>query len=141
MNPTTPTTMPTTTALETVKVRGWKKMPFLRWSFLKMAVTMKKQLLVKWQVGDGREEKVAQHVLATARPGDLADAIQAIDRFAYDKSFLINVGDEKGAILDAAVKRSRPRRARLAGAGPTRSNHARSPGSVRRRRADRRRAR
>jgi len=102
--------MNTTTALDAVKVPGWKKMPFLRWSFLKMALTMKKQLLVKWQVGDGREEKVAQHVLATARPGDLADAINAIDRFAYEQSFLINVGDEKGAILDAAVKRARPKR-------------------------------
>jgi catechol O-methyltransferase len=102
--------MNTTTAVETVKVPGWKKVPFLRWSFLKMALTMKKQLLVKWQVGDGREEKVAEHVLATARPGDLAGAIKAIDRFAYEKSFLINVGDEKGAILDAAVKRSRPKR-------------------------------
>ena len=102
--------MNATTALETMKVPGWKKMPFLRWSFLRMALTMKKQLLVKWQVGDGREEKVGAYVQATARPGDLADAIRAIDRFAYEKSFLINVGDEKGAILDAAVKRARPRR-------------------------------
>ena len=39
---------------------------------------------------------------------DVADAIAAMDRFAYTKSFLINVGDEKGTILDAAVRRAQP---------------------------------
>ena len=47
---------------------GGRRMPFLRWSFLRMAIGMPK-LLEKWQVGDGREEKVAQYVLADARPG------------------------------------------------------------------------
>jgi len=95
---------------ETAASPAWKKIPFLRWSVLKMVLTMKWRLLVDWQVGDGREEKVARHVIATARPGDAADAIRAIDQFAYNTSFLINVGDEKGAILDGAVKRARPRR-------------------------------
>lgn len=90
---------------------GWKKkLPFLRWSFLRMALTAKRQLLVHWQAGDGREEKLARYVLANARPGDPADAIRAIDRFAYNEAFLINVGDEKGQILDAAVRRARPER-------------------------------
>jgi catechol O-methyltransferase len=31
-----------------------------------------------------------------------------IDKFAYEKSILINVGDEKGLLLDAAVKRATP---------------------------------
>ena len=34
--------------------------------------------------------------------------LAAIDRFAYEQSFLINVGDEKGALLDAAVQRANP---------------------------------
>jgi catechol O-methyltransferase len=89
---------------------GWRKVPLLRWSFLKMVLTMKRHLLVHWQAGDGREEKLARYVLANARPGDAADAIRAIDRFAYTRSFLINVGDEKGEILDGAVRRARPRR-------------------------------
>lgn len=89
---------------------SWKKIPFFRWSFLKMLFTMKQRLLVNWQVGDGREERLGEHVLATARPGDLADAIRAIDEFAYNTSFLINVGDEKGRILDGAVQRARPKR-------------------------------
>jgi catechol O-methyltransferase len=90
---------------------GWKKkVPFLRWSVLRLVLPMKRQLLVHWQAGDGREEKLAKYVLANARPGDAADAIRTIDRFAYDKSFLINVGDEKGQILDGAVRRARPKR-------------------------------
>ena len=39
--------------------------------------------------------------------------IAKIDEFAYEKSFLINVGDEKGELLDAAVRRANP----AAGAG------------------------
>ena len=36
------------------------------------------------------------------------DVLDTIDRFAYEKSFLINVGDEKGELLDAAVRRACP---------------------------------
>ncbi|HEY7371338.1 MAG TPA: O-methyltransferase [Polyangia bacterium] len=103
--------MQTSTPGEAAPTSGWKKkLPFLRWSLLRMALTAKRQLLVHWQAGDGREERLARYVTVNARRGDLADAIRAIDRFAYDKSFLINVGDEKGEILDGAVRRARPRR-------------------------------
>jgi catechol O-methyltransferase len=61
------------------------------------------------QFGDGREAAVAEYVLANARRGDVDDVLDTMDRFAYDKTFLINVGDEKGALLDAAVKRANTR--------------------------------
>ena len=73
-----------------------------------MAVRMNK-LTTEWQVGDGREEALARRVLEKARPGDVDDAIRVVDEFAYGESFLINVGDEKGALLDAAVERVQPR--------------------------------
>jgi len=73
-----------------------------------MVVGMKK-LTTEWQVGDGREEALARRVLADARPGDVDDAIRVVDEFAYGESFLINVGDEKGALLDAAIERAQPR--------------------------------
>ena len=76
---------------------GGKRIPFLRWSFVRMMVGMKK-LTTEWQVGDGREEALAQRVLSKARPGDVDDAIRVVDEFAYRESFLINVGDEKGAL-------------------------------------------
>ncbi len=85
-----------------------KPVPFLRWSFLRMFLGMK-TLLSEWQVGDGREERVAQKVLNNARRGDVDDVIRTIDDFGYQDSFLINVGDRKGAILDEALERFRPR--------------------------------
>jgi len=63
----------------------------------------------EWQVGDGRELALARDVEAEARRGDLDDVIRVIDDFAYHRSFLINVGDEKGEILDAAIRRTQPR--------------------------------
>lgn len=60
------------------------------------------------QIGDGREAAAADFVEAHARPGDIDDVLTTIDRYAYEKSFLVNVGDEKGVLLDAAVRRSNP---------------------------------
>src|SRR6202000_509212 len=68
------------------------------------------------QMGDGREEATAEYVIANAPAGDVDAAIDAIDNFAYDKSILMNVGDEKGQLLDAAVKRANPKRAMELGA-------------------------
>ena len=62
------------------------------------------------QAGDGREQALAEHVLASTVSGDLDAAISVIDQFAYQRAFLINVGDEKGAILDAAVRAAHPAR-------------------------------
>ena len=90
-------------------VSGWKRIPFLRWSFWRMALTMK-HLMTEWQVGDGREARLADYVVKRARRGDAADAIRIIDEYCYNESFMINVGDEKGQILDAAVVRANPRR-------------------------------
>jgi catechol O-methyltransferase len=88
---------------------GGKRVPFLRWSFLRMGLSMR-HLLRTWQVGDGREEGLARYVAANARQGDLDDVIRVIDEYCYTQSFMINVGDEKGAILDGAIERARPSR-------------------------------
>jgi catechol O-methyltransferase len=74
-----------------------------------MALGMRR-LTTEWQVGDGREAALAEHVISTAAPGDLDAAIRAVDEFCYRQSFMMNVGDEKGAILDAAIERAQPRR-------------------------------
>lgn len=86
---------------------GGKRVPFLRWSLVRMALGGR-NLTSRGQVGDGREEALAEYVLAHARPGDVDDVIRVIDDFGYHQSFLINVGDEKGAILDRAVRRAHP---------------------------------
>lgn len=69
-----------------------------------------KHLTTQWQVGDGREARLADYVIARARRGDPADVIRIIDEYCYEKSFLINVGDEKGRILDDAVAETKPAR-------------------------------
>jgi catechol O-methyltransferase len=88
---------------------GGRRLPFLRWSLIRMLLGMKR-LTTDWQVGDGRELALAEQVEDKARAGDLDDVIRVIDEFAYRRSFLINVGDEKGEILDAAIRRASPRR-------------------------------
>jgi catechol O-methyltransferase len=87
---------------------GWKqRLPFLRWSILRFAWGMP-GFLKTGQIGDGREAATAAYVEAHARRGDVDHVLATIDQFAYEKSMLMNVGDEKGALLDAAVRRADP---------------------------------
>src|SRR5207244_7404496 len=88
---------------------GGKRLPFLRWSVVRMALGGV-HLMKDWQVGDGREEALADHVVAHARAGDVDDAIRVIDDFCYHRSVLMNVGDEKGELLDRAVQNAQPQR-------------------------------
>lgn len=106
-----------------------QRIPLLRWSFLRLAVGAR-NISTTGQIGDGREAAAVDYVLANARQGDVDDVLATIDKFAYEQSFLINVGDEKGALLDAAVRRAEPKLAlelgtyvgygalRIAGAAP-----------------------
>src|SRR5262245_19423170 len=87
---------------------GGRRLPFLRWSFLRAALGQK-NLPKTWQVGDGREDALRDHVLHHARPGDLDDCIRVADEFCYTRKFMMNVGDEKGAILESAVAKAQPR--------------------------------
>ncbi|OBI89956.1 O-methyltransferase [Mycobacterium asiaticum] len=84
-----------------------RRIPLLRWSVWRMAAGAR-NITKTGQIGDGREAAVVDFVLGNARAGDIDDVLAKIDQFAYEKSMLINVGDEKGAILDAAVRRANP---------------------------------
>lgn len=83
--------------------------PFFRWSVLRMIFGFRR-LLKTWQVGDGREEQLANYVIENAKPGDPSDAVRVVDEFAYNEKYLINVGDEKGQILDGAIHAKNPKR-------------------------------
>lgn len=85
-----------------------QRIPFLRWSVWRMATGVR-NITTTGQIGDGREAAAVDYVLQNARAGDVDDVLATIDRFAYEKSMLINVGDEKGALLDAAVGRADPK--------------------------------
>jgi catechol O-methyltransferase len=88
---------------------GGKRLPFLRWSAIRMLLGGR-HLRENWQVGDGREEALATYVLDHAQEGDLDDVIRVIDDFCLNRSVMMNVGDEKGEILDRAVRRASPQR-------------------------------
>jgi catechol O-methyltransferase len=82
-----------------------QRVPFLRWSVLRMAIGAR-NITKTGQIGDGREAAAADFVEANARRGDIDDVIATVDKFAYEKSMLINIGDEKGRLLDDAVRRA-----------------------------------
>jgi catechol O-methyltransferase len=81
---------------------------FLRWSVIRMLFGWRR-LLRDWQVGDGREQEAGRFVVSHAPPGDIDAAIRALDEYAYHRKYLINIGDEKAALLEAAVERTAPR--------------------------------
>ncbi|BDB42756.1 O-methyltransferase [Mycobacterium kiyosense] len=83
------------------------RLPTLGWSMLRMGLGAR-SFKNTGQFGDGREAATVDYVLNNAKPGDVDDALATIDRFAYEKSMLVNVGDEKGELLDAAVRRADP---------------------------------
>jgi catechol O-methyltransferase len=88
---------------------GGRRLPFLRWSAVRMMVGMR-HLTTHWQVGDGREDALADYVELHAARLDPDDVVRVIDEFCYREKVMMNVGDEKGEILDAAVRRAQPRR-------------------------------
>ena len=84
-----------------------RRLPFLRSSVWKLALGLPR-FIKTGQFGDGREAACAAYVEANARRGDIDDVLATVDRFASEKSMLVNVGDEKGELLDAAVRRANP---------------------------------
>jgi catechol O-methyltransferase len=85
-----------------------QRFPLLRWSVVRTGIGIR-NFNRTGQIGDGREAAAADYVEANARRGDIDDVLATIDQYAYAKSFLVNIGDEKGAVLDAAVRRANPR--------------------------------
>jgi catechol O-methyltransferase len=79
----------------------------VRWSFWRLVLGAHR-LNQTGQVGDGRERAVVDYVCSHARHGDIDDVLATFDWYAYHKSMLINVGDVKGELLDAAVTRVEP---------------------------------
>ena len=84
-----------------------RRMPLFRWSVWRMATGVR-NITTTGQIGDVREAAAVDYVLQHARAGDIDDVLATVDKFAYEKSMLINVGDEKGLLLDAAVRSANP---------------------------------
>ncbi|MGH3871073.1 MAG: O-methyltransferase [Pseudonocardiaceae bacterium] len=100
--------VPLAAAVAVSGLRG-RQVPSLQRSFLRVLMGLRR-LRSDWRMTDGREEALAEYVLTHARRGDVVDAIRVIDDFCYRHSFMMNVGDKKGEILDRAVRRGQPQR-------------------------------
>jgi catechol O-methyltransferase len=85
-----------------------QRMPLLRWSVWRLIIGAR-NVTTTGQIGDGREAAAVDYVLRNARAGDIDDVLATIDKYAYEESILMNVGDEKGLILDVAVRRADPK--------------------------------
>ncbi len=49
------------------------------------------------------------YVLKNARQGDIENILHTMDKFARTEVWLMNVGDEKGKILDQAIQSRKPK--------------------------------
>jgi len=85
-----------------------RRIPLLRWSVWRMVPGVR-NINITGQIGDGREAAAVDYVLRNAAAGDIDDVLATLDKFAYEESMLINIGDEKGLLLDAAVHKAAPK--------------------------------
>ena len=53
-----------------------------------------------------KEEEVLINVRFKAEPNNPNSVLNVIDNYAYKKTFLMNIGDEKGLLLENAIKES-----------------------------------
>ncbi|KAM3939715.1 catechol O-methyltransferase isoform 1-T2 [Leptodactylus fuscus] len=56
-----------------------------------------------------KEQRVLQYVLDNATRGDPQSVIESIDKYCNEKEWAMNVGDQKGLILDNVVREANPR--------------------------------
>lgn len=64
---------------------------------------------MRLQADEQKEQKVLEMVLKTAPSGDPQAVIDAIDNYAWSTGFLMNIGDRKGAIMEAALHECQPK--------------------------------
>lgn len=70
----------------------------------------------KGDTDDAIKERLVDEVMTSAPAGDIDAAIKVIDEFGSKTSFLMNVGDEKGVLLDDVIQRVQPKNALELGA-------------------------
>ncbi|XP_032899729.1 catechol O-methyltransferase [Amblyraja radiata] len=70
--------------------------------------TVLEEKLAMLMTGTSRESRILQYVLQNAVQGDAASVVENIDKYCRDKEWAMNVGDEKGAILDRVLEEANP---------------------------------
>ncbi|CAF4374952.1 unnamed protein product, partial [Adineta steineri] len=54
-------------------------------------------------------EALLNYVLTKSRPNDVNSVINTIDEYGWTRQALMNIGDTKGKILDAALQSRQPK--------------------------------
>ena len=62
--------------------------------------------LTKTKIKKPKEEEVLDLVRLKATKNDPKSVLKIIDTYAYKKTFLMNIGDQKGLLLEQAIKDS-----------------------------------
>jgi catechol O-methyltransferase len=94
------------------RVDAKNALPLSRFALIELARFVRDRL----RGAPPRVEQALAFARENARAGDPESVLAALDRFGREHSFLMNVGDRKGEILDAEVRRQRPARALEIGA-------------------------
>ena len=63
-------------------------------------------LLTKSKIKKPKEQEVLELIKRKAKRGDADSILKIIDDYAYKKTFLMNIGDKKGLLLEEAIKDS-----------------------------------
>ncbi len=82
-----------------------------RKSFLGVLSLIAQELIesisIKFKLKKPKEEEVLFNVRLKAEPNNPNSILSIIDNFAYKKTFLMNIGDEKGLLLENAINESK----------------------------------
>jgi len=64
-------------------------------------------ILTRFKIKLPKEEEVLNQVRTKAKFNDANSVLEVIDDYAYKKTFLMNIGDEKGLLLENAIRESK----------------------------------
>ena len=64
------------------------------------------RILTGLKFKSSKEDEVLKLVRAKANQNDPESVLKIIDDYAYKKTFLMNIGDEKGLYLEKAIRQS-----------------------------------
>ncbi|XP_069788701.1 catechol O-methyltransferase-like isoform X2 [Narcine bancroftii] len=70
--------------------------------------TVVEEKMAKLVTGKSREDRILEYVLQNAVQGDAKSVVDNIDKYCREKEWAMNVGDEKGAILDRVLEEASP---------------------------------
>ncbi|XP_078277388.1 catechol O-methyltransferase-like [Rhinoraja longicauda] len=70
--------------------------------------TVLEEKVAMLMTGTSRENRILQYVMQNAVQGDAKSVVENIDKYCREKEWAMNVGDEKGAILDRVLEETNP---------------------------------